>query len=108
MPRLTRRSLLFAAASAPALITLPARAATHQVTIASHRFTPAELTIARGDTVRWTNTDAAPHTATLTDASQATPRLGRGQSGELTFARAGTFDYGCALHPSMRGRVVVR
>lgn len=108
MPRMTRRSLLIAAAAAPALVAMPARAATHQVAIASHRFNPAELTIARGDTVRWTNNDGAPHTATMRDGSLATRRLRRGESGELTFNRAGSFDYFCELHPGMTGRIVVR
>lgn len=108
MTTLSRRSFLIAAAGAPvALAALPALASgtTHDVAIQGMAFTPATITIARGDTVRWTNADSAPHTATF--AGMATPRLGRGQSAELTFDTAGTFDYRCAIHSSMRGQVVV-
>ena len=57
--------------------------------------------------VRWTNMDGAPHTATFSERGMDTGRLSRGQSGEVTFSRAGTYDYVCAIHPSMRGRVIV-
>jgi Plastocyanin len=108
MTRLTRRSFLIAAAGAPvALAALPALAATHQVTIQGMAFSPATITIARGDTIRWTNADSAPHTATFRDSGMDTGRLNRGASGEITFDRAGSFDYICAVHPSMRGRVIV-
>ncbi len=110
MTQLTRRSFLVTAAAAPAaLAALPAlaSAATHQVAIQGMAFAPATLNIARGDTVRWTNADNAPHTATFAGAGMATPRLGRGESGELTFDAAGSFDYACAIHPGMRGRIVV-
>ena len=109
MTHLTRRSFLVSAAVAPAAIAaLPARAATaHQVAIQGMAFSPATITIAVGDTVRWTNGDGAPHTATFAAAGIATPRLGRGDSAELAFNTAGTFDYACAIHPGMRGRVVV-
>lgn len=109
MPTLTRRQFLIAATVAPALVAaLPAQAATHEVQIAGMAFVPATLTIAVGDTVRFTNTDGAPHTATFTRGGLTTRRLGRGQSDELTFARAGSFDYVCEVHPHMTGRIVVR
>lgn len=106
MPCLSRRSLLLTAAAAP-LAAAPARAATHEVRIERMAFVPDTLTIARGDEVRFTNHDAAPHTATVR-GGPSTRRLGRGQSEALTFARAGTFDYICEVHPHMTGRIVVR
>lgn len=108
MTDFSRRSFLITAAAAPvALAALPAAAATQDVTIQGMAFAPQTLTIAAGDTVRWTNQDGAPHTATFQSAGMDTGRLNRGNSGELTFAQAGTYDYICAIHPSMRGRIVV-
>lgn len=108
MTSLSRRSLLRAAAVAPVLVATAARAATHEVVIENHRFTPANLTVARGDTVVFVNRDGAPHTATQQPGGFDTGRLNRGQSGEITFNNAGSFDFICVFHPSMRGSVTVR
>lgn len=110
MTALSRRSFLLAVAAAPAALSArPAAAAvrTHDVAIQGMAFSPATITVAVGDTVRWTNADAAPHTATFAAPARDTGRLNRGQSAELTFAEAGSFDYRCAIHGGMRGRVVV-
>ncbi len=60
-----------------------------------------------GDTITWTNQDAAPHTATADDGSFDTGELARGQSGSHTFTTAGSFSYVCSIHPSMRATVTV-
>ena len=31
----------------------------------------------------------------------------KGQSGQLTFDEAGSYEYACALHPAMKGRIEV-
>lgn len=75
------------------------------VDIAAFAFEPAELRVPVGTAVAWTNTDPAPHTAT--GAGFDTGSLEPGETGTVTFDTAGTFDYVCAIHPTMRGRVVV-
>jgi plastocyanin len=91
------------AAAAP-----PARAAASRgVRIVDFAFSPASVTASVGDTITWTNADAAPHTATADDGSFDTGTLDRGASGSHTFTAAGTFAYVCAIHPSMRGTVTV-
>jgi len=75
------------------------------VDIAAFAFTPVELRVPVGTAVVWVNDDPAPHTATG-DAFD-TGTLGPGATGTVTFDTAGTFDYVCAIHPTMRGRVVV-
>lgn len=82
-------------------------AATRAATIAGFGFHPASLTVSVGDTITWTNDDAASHTVTADDGSFDTGRLGRGASGAHTFTAAGTFAYHCAIHPSMTGTVTV-
>jgi plastocyanin len=85
-----------------------ARAAgAHGITIIDFGYTPRSITIAAGDSVTWTNTGKAPHSATATDHSFDTGLLNRGRSASHTFARAGTYSYFCVVHPWMTGSVIV-
>jgi plastocyanin len=93
--------------AATALFAVPAFAADHTVLIHNHRFSPAQLTIAVGDTVTFVNQDSSPHTATAAGAFD-TGRLGKGDSKRLTFAAAGSFAYICKIHPSMHGTIKVK
>jgi plastocyanin len=78
------------------------------VRIESFAFGPGTLRTAAGKTVRWTNADPAPHTVTsATGGPLSSPQLRRGATYSFRFRRAGTYTYLCAIHPSMRGRVVV-
>ena len=83
-------------------------AETISVDIKSFKFDDAEITIAVGDSIVWLNQDGAPNTATAGDGSFDTGRLGKGVSGEILFTVAGTYDYICTIHPSMKGTVVVK
>ena len=95
-----------AAAAISLFFPLSAMAADHAVAISKFKFVPATLEVAVGDTVTFTNEDSAPHTATANDGSFDTGRLAKGESGTVTIEAAGTFDYICALHPSMKGTIV--
>jgi hypothetical protein len=91
------------------LLALPlvAFAATSPVTIQNFAFAPSAATIAVGDSVTWTNRDAASHSAKFSDRSTAV--LSQGQSGTLQFMTAGTFAYICGIHgASMQGTIVVQ
>ena len=109
MTTMTRRSALAVFAAAPMALALAGRAnaAAHSVTMEGMAFSPAEITIARGDSVTFSNNDSVTHTATFRSAGMDTGRLSPGQTATLSFANAGTFDYFCAVHPSMRARVIV-
>ncbi len=76
-----------------------------EVSIEGFTFQPATLTIAPGTTVTWINKDSAAHTVAI--AGTESPRLDKGDSWSYTFDIAGTFDYICGLHPSMKGRIIV-
>jgi plastocyanin len=82
-------------------------AASGGVTISDFAFHPGTTTVHVGDTISWTNEDAASHTATADDGSFDTGTLARGASGSHAFASAGTFAYHCTIHPSMHGTVTV-
>ena len=85
-----------------------ALAAEHKVEIQGMAFSPAKLTVAVGDTIIFTNQDGAPHTGTATNTSFDTGILNQGESGTITLTKAGTLDYFCAVHPSMKGQLIVK
>jgi plastocyanin len=84
-----------------------ALAADQDVAISGFTFSPRTVTVNVGDTVTWTNSDAQAHTATSGSAWN-TGDIANGDSASITFRSAGTFDYICAIHPTMTGTVVVR
>jgi plastocyanin len=92
-----------ASASAPAA----RKSSSGGVSIANFAFSPASVTVNVGDTVTWTNHDAAPHNATADDGSFATPTLNNGQSASHRFTQPGTFSYICTIHPNMHGTIRV-
>jgi len=71
-------------------------------------FNPAELTVAQGDTVVWTNADIVPHSATATDASWDSKAIDAGASWSFVARKPGRHDYYCVFHPNMKGAVIVR
>lgn len=80
-----------------------------QVTIDNFAFGDGLITIAAGTKVTWTNRDDIPHTVTgLNGAGFRSGALDSGDSFAYVFAHVGTFRYFCALHPKMRGTVVVK
>ena len=76
------------------------------VQIKNFKYTPAVVTINKGDTVRWTNLDKAPHDAMGDDWNSE--MLQTGMTSEVTFDTAGEYDYICSVHPSMKGQVIVQ
>jgi len=77
------------------------------VRMAGSRFEPSTLTIAVGETVRWFNDDALPHTVSATDGSWDSGNLPPGQAFERLFDAAGSYPYLCRYHPGMTGTIEV-
>jgi plastocyanin len=77
------------------------------VKVVDYAFSPAEAKVAVGQTVTWTFADEAGHDVVSTDGTFTSEVLGSGGTYSFTFGRAGTFDYFCSIHPSMKGKVVV-
>ncbi|MDQ2682724.1 MAG: cupredoxin domain-containing protein, partial [Chloroflexota bacterium] len=71
------------------------------VDIVDFAFEPTEVRVAVGGTVSWTNTGAAPHTAT--GDSFDSDIIDPGGNYSFTFDEAGEFEYVCPLHPNMVG-----
>lgn len=87
----------------------PAPAA-HEIVIDNFTFAPAELTVPVGAEVTWVNHDDVPHTATSTVKPRAfdSGALDTDQTYSHVFTTAGEYEYFCAVHPHMTGRVVVK
>ena len=94
---------------------LAATAATHDVAVEDNRFTPNDITIDVGDTVRWTNASGGnPHDVQADDGSFASS-IAASFVFERTFNSAAEILYYCSVHSSpganrdtrMNGRVTV-
>ena len=126
MSRLTRTALALAASAAivgacgssgtaaPAATTAAAAAAAGSASIDIKGFAfPANMDVAKGTKVTWTNQDGTPHTVT---SGTRPNKDGKFDSGQLagsatfsfTFTEAGTFNYWCQNHSSMNGTITVK
>jgi plastocyanin len=103
---MTPGRIIFAAAIAFALLSVPASAETIQVTMDKLVFAPAEVNAKVGDTIEWINKDALVHTATARNGEWDV-NIPASQRGQIGLKKAGAVDYYCKLHPNMKGRVVV-
>ena len=70
-------------------------------------FTPSTITISAGTTITWTNKDGVSHTVTSDTGLFDSGGIGIGGTYSHKFATAGTFNYHCAVHPSMMAKVIV-
>jgi len=104
------------AATATVNIT-PGDSANQNCVAAKNCFDPMVLNISPGDTVTWTNSDTAGHTAT---SGQPTDNVtgtvwdsslikagGTYTTPASTFQTAGTYNYFCQVHPWMTGEIIV-
>jgi plastocyanin len=85
-----------------------AQDASDVITIDNFTFTPKELTVAVGTTIKWVNHDDIPHTVVEKKTTFRSKALDTDDSYSFTFTSAGTFDYFCGLHPHMVGQVIVK
>lgn len=81
--------------------------ASHDVAISQMKFDPAQIEVAAGDKVVWTNQDDRDHTVVAADGSFKSGNLSKGDTFEHTFKKAGKFSYACSYHPRMKAVVVV-
>ena len=79
--------------------------ATPAVSIENSSFKPANITVRKGATVKWTNNDTTVHN--IKASAFNCPDLEKGETFEFTFTTAGTYDYSCGIHPTMKGKILV-
>jgi plastocyanin len=105
-PRCRARAFLIAVTLA-AVPALPVRAADMEVNIDTYAFTPNELTVKAGTAIVFRNRDDIPHTVVGTRGKFHSKALDTDESFSFTFAKPGTYEYFCGLHPQMQGKIVV-
>ncbi len=106
-----RRLFLGLAAAVALVVAAPAATAptaTVAVNIKRAGFSPGTVTINANDAVTWKNTDTIEHQVVANGGSFASAILGAGKTYTRTFKSGGTFRYHDALHPSLKGTVVVK
>ena len=73
---------------------------------------PANMDVAKGTKVTWTNKDTTKHTVTSgtrpTKDGKFDGTLDAGGTFSFTFTDAGTFQYFCTFHPSMNATITVK
>lgn len=79
----------------------------HTIEITGFTFVPEALRVHVGDTIVFVNKDVVPHTATRRTAGWDSEALPRDRSWSVRVEAAGTFEYFCRFHPSMKGRLAV-
>lgn len=84
-----------------------AATAADSITIASFKFAPPDLTIAKGTTVTWTNNDKAKHSVVASDKSFASENLVTAATYQYKFDTPGTYPYICGIHTYMKGTITV-
>jgi cytochrome c oxidase subunit II len=100
--------------AAAATLTIPMGAATP----GNPAYEPASLTVKKGDAIDVVNKDSSPHTVTsgtgLEDPNAGkmfdTSIINAAASAQLATAdlEAGEYDYHCAVHPFMTGKIIVQ
>lgn len=81
---------------------------TVEVHMKNTAFSPSQLTVDKGTTIKWINDDSFQHTVTAGDKSFDSGTLSSGQTYERTFNEPGSIDYTCTIHPSMKGKITVK
>ncbi len=79
----------------------------YTVEIKQMAFTPAEITVNKGDTITFINNDILAHNVTEQSSKLwASPELAPKQSWKME-AKASA-DYYCTIHPTMKGKIIVK
>ena len=103
-------ALILCAALASTNVAAADATGANAVDITQFKFSPQEITVAPGTTVRWTNRDQTPHTVTSLDKGKAldSKAMDTDDKFEFTFTSEGDYAYHCTMHPFMTGVVHVR
>jgi plastocyanin len=110
---MTRRGALVGAVASATVLTLVRSAqanngpVTHEVRIKGFTFSPEQIEVKTGDTIRWTNDDLAPHTATASEFGWDTGEISGGNSAEVIVTSEMETTYFCAFHPHMIASLII-
>jgi plastocyanin len=88
------------------VMSIPAHAATIEITMENLVIAPAEVSAKVGDTIEWINKDILAHTATARNGDWDV-MLPPKKNGSLVLKKAGTVEYYCRFHPNMKATLAV-
>jgi plastocyanin len=91
----------------PSVTAAQEKPATNAVTIDNFSFGPMELTIPAGTEVTWINRDDIPHVIMSVDHKFRSRALDTDDKYSFKFQDPGTYEYFCAVHPKMTGKIIV-
>ncbi len=82
---------------------------TVEVSIEKYNYTPQEVTIRVGDTVKWVNREKRTSHSVLfpQEGGRESERMFPDESWQREFTQAGRYPYTCGPHPEMKGVVIV-
>jgi plastocyanin len=96
---------------APVASTAAPTAAPVNIDVQAFKF-PANVDVAKGTTVTWTNKDTTAHTVTSgtrpTKDGKFDGQLPAAGTFSFTFTDSGTYQYFCSIHSSMTGTITVK
>ena len=98
---MTPRWIFLVAALLTAGMSVPAPAATIQITMENLVFSPAEASAKVGDTIEWVNKDVFAHTATARNGDFDVTQPPK-KTVTSVLKKAGTVEYYCRYHPNMK------
>ena len=92
------------------LLGLPAFATEHVVDQKDLAFSVDTLTVAVGDTIKFTNSDRTTHHIWTSDngLNISSPALKPGDAYSVKLVKAGTYTFQCHIHPKMKLVVTVQ
>jgi len=114
---LKTRSLLIAVGSLALILTVVLRSGSAagqnaqvqpEIKVDNFTFSPETLTVPANSTVIWTNKDDVPHVIASTDGLFRSKGLDTDDHYFFKFTKPGTYNYFCAIHPKMTGKIVVQ
>ncbi|MGC5700226.1 cupredoxin family copper-binding protein [Pseudomonas sp. NFXW11] len=85
----------------------PAWAQDVQIDIREFMYQPGDLHVTAGTRVTWVNDDQIPHTVAQTNKLFRSAALDTNERFSYVFESPGTYEYFCALHPQMTGKIIV-
>ncbi len=101
------RTTLVVRPGAPLIREEAAARAPGVVQIADFAFAPADVGVAPGTELTWTNDDPTPHTVTAADGTFDSGTMDPGAAFAFRFDEPGTYRYACTIHPAMTASVRV-
>ncbi|MGE8152564.1 cupredoxin domain-containing protein [Pseudomonas vancouverensis] len=89
------------------IVSIPVWASDVNIDIKEFMYGPRDLTVAVGTRVTWVNDDEVPHTVAETHKAFRSGALDTNDRFSWVFNTPGEYEYFCALHPQMTGKIVV-